>query len=1540
MTSGDALRGEGSVGLSVLDDVAAVEPTSPEEAAEVLFENPRAEFEYEPEDDAEARRAVDRFRQLFDAVPGALRAALDGARAGAEMLSGDRLQGLAEIIQNADDTSARRVEFRVVGNTLIATHDGAPVRLPDVLALALPWLSNKTEDASATGRFGIGLMTLRVLSDVLDVHSGPYHVRLGDPTIAPLDGSDHPASVDGMTTVFCIPLEPDSLSSSDIEDWLRRWDDTALLFCRNVKRVTVVNADGDPLHTLSLEWSDQPPASCVIAGTEVPVQRRHAVASDSRSWIVHTTEPAAPSGVSRARKATGTTIPLAVALPLQPEAQGLLYAGLPVVETVVPVRINAQFDPITGRHQLANTPWNDAMLPLIGDLWVETVAALLSESPTLGWAVVPLPPADGSDSPSADATSSVATRLETLLLDRARNDLVDRLTFDVNSVDYPLTSLAVEDERLEGVLTPSEVATLAELDATLPIECRDEDGRWRDVLDDWRSSGAALPPPVTVSQALALLENETRSPAATVALVAAGLDAGLDSRLAALPCVIAAGGDRLMPPAASSLEALVVEASPLAEALGVGLRIDDAFLADTDDAETVMEWLRERGAVIDGADSEVVVRRLAAAGRAGKRLSTALTDEQAVALRDAFEAMNPEDRPPLGREVGKVILLDAYRHDARGKRVAAPAHPAEAYLPRTIDKEPDSFARAADTAPGLTWLHARYAESLRSSLGRAGGLGPQRFLRLLGAEIAPRLIPHPGLQHRFSGSSLGLPAFVTGGPRERQLALTAIGASYTLSDVDSPDLRAVVVSIAKEKRAKRRRERADALLGTLARAWDRLSESAEVTAAEDYYSWQSKGTVRAFWLWSVGATAWLDDTDGTPQPPLDLRLRTPATIAVHGSDAPGYLRPEFNAPNRREVLTALGVTGEPSTRDLVDRLRTLRDDPEEGANVGAEAAVVYQALAERVGRGRHGSIPGDLGARDLRTAFGAGAGLVFTQLGWHPPTNVLSGDPVFGDRRAFVPQIRATERLWTALQIRQPSLDDCLKVIGELARTRAEPVGRDLVVLLDTLRVLVQRVSSADTSSHPNRRLAKVPLWTTQGWTTDRPVYAVDDPLLATGLGLQVPVWMPGGELGQFEPLLAPLRIHRLDTHNATVVDADSAVIDDEATETLRLAVPLLHEDLARNDPATDGSLRIPWSNLESFEVRVDPNLSIRVDGLVGDRAADVPVAATAQASDSALYLVAPSLLRQVDGGGRAIAGLFGADARRVSQAWLAACIAAEEGREAQRMELAAQRAQEEQARNEQDVAEQLAAFRAETAGRHATGRSRRRAGSTRTPAPSGTETPQPRPSPAPRPRVLVDPETLALTDPMGTPGGGGTDGQRTRRRRSTSGAADRPLPEPNRDGASPRGTSPPTSYTQVEKEAVGLELVRMVLAGDAEEIVDLRAQHGVGADAIDELDRFFELKVHGGEEPETIRLEQSEIRRAMSTPNFFLAVVSHVEGVEARPKVRIIVDPVNQLRMVDSSSVSFTGVRSAEHSLVYDFAPLPDEAPEADDSRTAPSFD
>ena len=84
----------------------------------------------------------------------------------------------------------------LVGQTeLLASHDGAPVRLADVHGLATPWLTTKAGDATAIGRFGVGLSTLQSLSRTFEVHCAPYHVRIGDPTVSPVELPNLPAPV-------------------------------------------------------------------------------------------------------------------------------------------------------------------------------------------------------------------------------------------------------------------------------------------------------------------------------------------------------------------------------------------------------------------------------------------------------------------------------------------------------------------------------------------------------------------------------------------------------------------------------------------------------------------------------------------------------------------------------------------------------------------------------------------------------------------------------------------------------------------------------------------------------------------------------------------------------------------------------------------------------------------------------------------------------------------------------------------------------------------------------------------------------------------------------------------------------------------------------------------------------------------------------------------------------------------------------------------------------------------------------------------------
>ena len=1490
---------------------------SAEEAADQLFNARNGDtVPYcEPNDLPAAEAAVRRLGERFNDLPGYIAEALDAARDSGDLLSSDKLQGISEIIQNADDVDASQVRLVLRPTDLWVGHDGKPVQLRHVLGLATPWQTTKRGEAAPNGRFGIGLMTLRSISNTLEVHCHPYHVQLGDPTVSPIDPPMPPPVLDeaGWTTLR-IPFEQGMVGAIELVEWLDRWDSSALLFLRSVSKVTLFDSEGTLIHELSISRCDAEEVQPDEWNPGKKASRRGVDTSDGRSWLVYTEEVASPAGVVRTRKATDRTTPIAIALPQYSVDCGQIHAGLPVTRTRLPIFANAQFDPITNRQDFANNDWNKALVPLVADLWSRAAIDLFVRDPKAAWQAMPLPAIVGGN-----GQSPFIDELEDAIIAQARQQVASQLSVPVSGQgEFRLAELAVEARPLEQILTVTETATLASMPAALPFEFRDQTGRWRTVLEDWRRAGANIPDEVSVERALELVGDETRPVSSTVDLVAVGLEEGFNTRLMELPSIIAQDGRHIVPPSGDSPTAVATETTPLAEQLGVVTLLHSEHLGGGKAAVAVLQWLRSCGALLDVSDNRDVVRRLAKAGEAGRRIATPLTDQQVQALREAFEDMDLEDLRDLGPDIGRAVPLEAYSYVAKGRRrhrMTTTARPAETYLPRAINREPDSFPIAASNSVGITWISNRYAKVLRSPSGREG-IGAQRFLRLLGAEAAPRLRLHPMLERRYIiDPRYGLAASIAGGPRVRSQAMRDRRATYTLQDRDCPTLAAVIQDISRMRLKKARRKRAGALLATFGRAWDRLySEFSEVESALDSHGWQDRGRIPAYWLQVASDIAWLDDESGTPRRPRELRVRTPGNVAIYGQDSPDYLHPGLYNPNWRTVLEALGVTGDPSRSQLVTRLKDLRDTENDGQwtleEVKRETAVLYKALAQSLMStvGRSG-----IGVEQLRRDFQHGNGLISTDLGWLPPQSVLAGPPIFGRYKAFAPAVADTGSLWRSLRLREPSLEDCLDVIRVIARKRSAPGPDDEAVLLQTMRTLALHTETGVTPQ-VRAKLRKLPLWTNRGWMRDRPVYATGDPILAAGLRNQLPLWEPGGELRQFSSLLNPLRVEKIPATSTRVVEPDQAAEQEDLSEIFQLSVHHLQEDLARNDPLLAKSIGVPWHLLRDFKVHVHPSLLLEVTTRSGG--ADVlhqcEVMAKVDSHRGIVFVQSPEQLSRVDSGGRAIATLFEGDPRLVALAWRAACDRAESGRQARSIELAEQRFKREQDKMESEIAARTTEIRERIAAAQQSQDRSRGLGRTG-PGPSGGRENRQSPPSLESTRVLVNPESLDIVDPKGR-----LESSKQRTPRKTRG--DRKLVEPKPGDGGPRGRSPIRLYTDSEKEKVGLELLRKLLSSDVEEIVDIRAQHGVGADAIDKLKNFYELKVSAGAEPDYVSMTAAEVKRARTTPGFFLVVISGIEGVDAQPKARVIVDPLCQLLPTSSGSITLSGVRNAT-SLTYDFA-------------------
>ena len=1089
---------------------------------------------------------------------------------------------------------------------------------------------------------------------------------------------------------------------------------------------------------------------------------------------------------------------------------------------------------------------------------------------------------------------------------------------------YHLADLAYEVPELEGVLTPVDVKTVANTPGTVAIAVRSGDHRWRKVLGALREIGAESSKLIGVADALNLLDEPSRSPEFIADLVAIAVETDATDELVEHACLVLADASRIAPGGALGLGVLLPEsAGALWDALKIGQRLHPIY-HERPGWKSVRDWLWSGDHLLREATDVAALHVLAAAGGTGIELDEPLSDEQADALRVAFEHLLHGDRQTLGAGVGKAVRFAAITYDSTGKRIITAAKPSQAYI---IEREANTWRVAADKTPGLIWIHSRYSEKLRGDSGR-DGVGAQRLFRYLGAESAPRLVAHPARCQRFAYGEEGVSRSLTDSPPRRNAQMDELQATYTLGDRVSPDLDAVLSNIACEKRSHDRIRRANAVLSTLNRAWDRLEPRTKVCAASDYYSWQSLGAADAWWLAKAASIPWLTSASGMAVEPDHLRIRTAVTEAFFGDDAEQYLDERFDTVTYQGVLAVLGVEGDPRPDQLLDRLRDIQDEfPGDPVLASDNAASLYRALAAQVpGRGAPRRT-GSLNLSTLRSEFGRGDGLIATNVGWRRPPVVRRGPAVFGDMVPFVPAVEGTDPLWDALAVPSPDSSDAKEVLRKLARRRS-PSKDQLLVMLNALRVLAEAPRDQVGS------LARSSVWIGDRWMAMRPVYVVANPLIADGLSGQIPIWAPGGALGQFDSLIEPYGLARIDASQARVKGAEHAEYDAELSSMFADAVSNLREDLALSDSSSEASIQLSWDDLAGFSVYILSDLTVTLAGAVPGTLLSFATRAWIDREAATFYVSEPEDVGDPASGAYAVATVFASDTRRIAHDWLAAWAAAMAGHRAQPIKTAASlEAEQKRVRAEREAAEGAAL-------RQLSKDSQRRRQRKSTARPGGlgaskeTDTTLRRQSP----KTLVDLSRLALTNPAGEIiGRSGTENPSS----ATQGAGRkaRLLREVDKNNPkimrSPGSGSAPRNYTQEEQESLGAEICRWVLGLNEDEIVDIRNQHNVGADAVDRLDNFYEYKVHAGAIPDVIRLEPSEIERARTTPNFFLVVIGNLQAGAGDPEVRIISNPLDQLAWRPTASVQYSGVLAAR-ALTYRFtsySDASDDLGEADSS-------
>lgn len=1464
-----------------------------------------------------ARAAVGRLGEIIAAQPAMLRASMRGADKGASTLSPRPFQGIVECLQNADDLGATGLQVAYRDGPrpeLLIVHDGSPVTLADVGAMLLPWLSTKDADPDAAGRFGIGQRTLNSLGGPLALHAPPFHFVMtedGPVVCDPEAGIPGVYDPERRDTMLVIPLAP-SVTCASVAEAVAELDVDALIFLRSIRTLgfrrlgTYVDdlsfaVEVTPSEAGRINFGDEEAdvAICDIEVTSPP-------ACAGRRYRRFTTRRTVRPGEARSNKATGETTPIGVCVPMGATRPFRLYDRMPLpVLTGLSMGLDAQFDPDSARSTLQPIVWNQNRFTDLARLASWAALQAFAADPVTAWNHVPLlaEVTPGDDWSTERARDLVATCHDTLR---------SGLEFDVGSGLMPLTDIAYESVDLEPLLTTEDVEHLAPDRAALPRGVRDPAGRWRRVLEELDVSQV-----VGLVDSLAILDGDPdRGADWYVAFAALATRDGQFTPFSMKRSIMLADGSVTARPSPSDAWVLVRSASAdsLAVRLGLARRLHPAYFAPRAPTEAFVQALERLDVLYTDRDAAADVFAILARGSA--RLASGnpirVEDEDLLALRDAWAALPRERHGELGGKVGRRIELRAVWYGDDGRRNKGWARPVDLYLPAAIDREVDSFAKAAGRAPGLRWVDPAYSRLLKQKKGRSA-IGAQKLLVAWGVAREPRLIRPKDEVAPWARDTRAASPIATKMRTEDQLRSIRANQSVThlLEDHWSPDADAVAADIASAS-IKTRRKRAIALLATLSRGWERRYQ--DLSTAYPAYAhngfWYLSPEVPATWLARLADQKWMPDAGSGLRRPLDLQLQAPGSTP-RPSERSGTVARFDSQILRSGILAALGVKAGPTQRDLLDRLRTLQDNPVTPAIEG-EALAIYQLLAGTLRERRDGVADSSMTQAQLRNAFRAGSGrpgLLLVGGEWRSPETVLRGSAVFGDKRAFAPHVEGLEPLWIILGVNLPSVSDALSVLREMAD--GEPSPTELGIAIRALALVSAGV--ADMSAQQRTALRRLPLWTGACWTTSRPVYALEGEGLLAAAPSTLSVWRPG--LTRFDtlaPLLDALGIVRLTPADfrAAPTPAYGLAEGDELRPVFSRAVALLRQELVRADRSLLDSLSIDWDELLAAPVVVDPKLSIVAD-LEGGR---VTLPADAHVSRDPLRLIvrSKSIAATAEGAGAAVASLFSGDRQKAAWAWAAVWPRAVMGEQAAGAMLPKARAERG---NGLDRLEELARQAAQRKGKS------KGKGKDASKPVAGKVTPKPTVQ-VRKLRELgeLEPSAGVIVNAGATPTGDlvFAKSRKAKERRFQPGYRN----GGGHDASTPRTVLPPTS----DRERMALDAVRRALQLDVPRLNDLRAVRGVGVDAIDELRQCYEIKMSSGTAlPTDVTLTASEVAVARHDPDFFLAVVTGLEEGAGELRVRFIFDPLANLDVRVRSDLTLTGVDRAE-ALEFKFARRSDD--------------
>lgn len=154
-------------------------------------------------------------------------------------LYSDKAHFIFELLQNAEDAKASKIRFAVFQDRLVMMHDGRPFTKNDVKGVCGIGKSQKADDLTKIGRFGVGFKAVYAYTNSPEIHSGDEHFRIKK-YVRPHRAKPISAD-DSWSTLFVFPFDKDApdpkTAFSDISKRLSTLNTRALLFLRSIQEI-------------------------------------------------------------------------------------------------------------------------------------------------------------------------------------------------------------------------------------------------------------------------------------------------------------------------------------------------------------------------------------------------------------------------------------------------------------------------------------------------------------------------------------------------------------------------------------------------------------------------------------------------------------------------------------------------------------------------------------------------------------------------------------------------------------------------------------------------------------------------------------------------------------------------------------------------------------------------------------------------------------------------------------------------------------------------------------------------------------------------------------------------------------------------------------------------------------------------------------------------------------------------------------------------------------------------------------------------------